>query len=240
MLKKDHIFLCASNSLGRATSRSLRSQGSFSGSSLFPKALPPVTDPPSHLSLLHLDVSPVLWEWSKALQPLQGLLSLSPANSYKVPWPGLGTFVSFKAIFTDTDMSMRWNILSKPTTSGCLCSITWSVWMLKFRGLWPGRSDELSPKHSHTIIVYHLYFLTLLLLWFTSFGGISNNSPPTSEHLMVKSVWFTIRYRGFNTTILVMPKLLSWIWTPTYERDGKLKHYDYHFQEVHSSILEFS
>ncbi len=63
MRKKDHIFLCAVNSSSRATSHSLRSQGSFSGSLLFPRAPPSVIDLPSHLSQFHLDVYHVLSEW---------------------------------------------------------------------------------------------------------------------------------------------------------------------------------
>ncbi len=84
--KKDHIFLCACNSLSWLdTNRSLRSQGFFSGSLLFPKALPFVIDLPSNLSLFHLDVSPLLWVWCQVLQPSQGLLSFSPAKFSNFP-----------------------------------------------------------------------------------------------------------------------------------------------------------
>ena len=55
--KNDQILLSASNSSSRATSRSLRSQGPVSVSSLFPKAPPSVlTDLLSHLSLCHLNI----------------------------------------------------------------------------------------------------------------------------------------------------------------------------------------
>ena len=69
MQKKDHIFICAGNSSSRATSRSLRSRGSFLGSLLFPTAPPSAKDLFSHLSLFRQDVSPEVSEWCRAPQP---------------------------------------------------------------------------------------------------------------------------------------------------------------------------
>ncbi len=48
------------------------------------------SDVPINVSLFQLDVSSGHWEWCQALQPPQGLLSLSPAELYEVPWLGLG------------------------------------------------------------------------------------------------------------------------------------------------------